>query len=261
MIYAVPHFLLFAEASLSEDSGMGRWEFVLDRVGSKERHEVSDSEPGVGEERLQLLTVVRGLEALDQISRVTLLTTSQYVNRGIRRGISKWRENNWRWEEHGQVTRVKNDDLWQRLDRAMDLHDVSCRSWQVAKLESSGVQEELLDLAGTDDSAIENDGLSTGMRTASIMKTAFQTSESPESSATLAAFDELPAFDETAADETFGEDSRGFEATDNWPLNESNSMPLRKAFTFSDFKPRVERIKKIVRSVDKKLRAVKCFIL
>ena len=31
------------------------------------------------------------------------------------------------WERFGKMTPVKNADLWQRIDRAMDFHDIDCR--------------------------------------------------------------------------------------------------------------------------------------
>jgi hypothetical protein len=91
------------------------------------RLDAEDVEPQTVGERLELLAVVRGLEALDQPSRVTLITTSKYVREGIRHGVMEWRENDWRWERFGQMVPVKNQDLWQRVDRAMRFHKIDCR--------------------------------------------------------------------------------------------------------------------------------------
>ena len=91
----------------------------------------NDEEPGAGPERLHLLAVVRGLEALDGPAEVTLVTTSSTVSRGIRRGLPAWRNNHWRWERFGRMEPVRNADLWRRIDRAMAFHAVCCRSWRV----------------------------------------------------------------------------------------------------------------------------------
>jgi ribonuclease HI len=126
-----PHYLLFTEAKyVSQPSPGGRWRFVLEQIGTATRFEESDTESGIRGERLQLLSVVRGLEALDQQSQVTLITSSKYVGRGIRRGISQWRKNNWQWEKFGTLTLIKNHDLWQRIDSAMAIHQINCRIWQ-----------------------------------------------------------------------------------------------------------------------------------
>ena len=107
-------------------------------MDSSDRVEASDNEPGTRGERLKLLAVVRGLEALEQPSRVTLITPSRYVGRGIRSGINTWRENDWRWERFGQMVDVKHADLWKRVDRAMAFHTIDCRVWNFGKWFGNG---------------------------------------------------------------------------------------------------------------------------
>lgn len=127
-----PHYLLFTEAKNSDQARKngGRWRFVLEQIGTTTRIEESDDEPGTWGERLQLLSVVRGLEALQQPSRITLITSSKYVGRGIRRSMTQWRENDWQWEHFGQMTPIKSHDLWKRIDQAMQIHQINCRVWQ-----------------------------------------------------------------------------------------------------------------------------------
>ena len=132
MIKTAPHYLLFTEAKLSsQTNGLGnRWRFVLEEIGTTNRFEEADEEPGIHGERLQLLAVVRGLEALHQPSRVTLITPSKHVGRGIRRSLTQWRENDWQWERFGVMAPVKDHDLWMRIDHAMQIHEINCRIWQ-----------------------------------------------------------------------------------------------------------------------------------
>jgi ribonuclease HI len=124
---------LFSEAARAKRSsplGSGRWRFVLQSVEDESKLEVQDREPAISADRLELLAVVRGLEALDQPSRVTLVTPSRYVSRGLRYGLEEWRDNRWRWEHHGRMVPIKNDDLWRRVDQAMKYHRVDCRVWR-----------------------------------------------------------------------------------------------------------------------------------
>lgn len=114
------------------DPSGGSWHFVLEPIGLGLRIEADEIEPGVTGERLNLLAVVRGIEALEQPSKVTLITPSKYVGRGIRSGIAFWREHNWHWERFGQMAPVKHDDLWKRIDRAMQYHKVDCRIWSMS---------------------------------------------------------------------------------------------------------------------------------
>jgi len=123
-----PHFLLFSESRGPAEEGAGEWRFVLEDIEGDVRMEVEDEEPSVRGDRLDLLATVRGLEALDQPSRVTLVTNSRYVARGFRYGLPEWRENDWQWERFGQMAPIRNDDLWRRIDRALQYHQVDCRS-------------------------------------------------------------------------------------------------------------------------------------
>jgi len=75
--------------------------------------------------------VVRGLEALDQPSRVSLMTPSRYVAHGLRYGLAGWRESGWLWESFGQMTPIKHEDLWRRVDQALEFHRVHCRTCRV----------------------------------------------------------------------------------------------------------------------------------
>jgi ribonuclease HI len=123
-----PHYMLFSESS--ETTEPGRWRFVLRALDGSRRLVVDEVEPEIRGERLELLTVVRGLESLDEPSSVTLVTRSTYIREGIRYGVSEWRKNGWRWESFGRMVPVKNADLWQRVDRAMQFHRVECRVWR-----------------------------------------------------------------------------------------------------------------------------------
>lgn len=120
-----PHFLLFSEAKGKKRQG--QWRFVLQAADGSATLEAEDQESDVGGERLELLAVIRGLEALEQPSRVTLFTPSKYVSRGIAYGLEEWRRNDWTWECFGEMVPVKNRDLWQRLDRALNYHTIEFR--------------------------------------------------------------------------------------------------------------------------------------
>lgn len=152
-----PHYLLYSEASSSAErrgDRTGQWHFVLESIDGEEQFEAGDEECDAQGERLELLAVVRGLEALDQPSKVTLVTPSRYVTRGLRNGIPNWRESGWMWERFGEMAPIKNDDLWKRVDRAMDYHKVECRFWRFDASHSLNDQVEDPDPAKVDDSTV-----------------------------------------------------------------------------------------------------------
>jgi ribonuclease HI len=136
MSVPAPHFLLYSEAAAAagaEQALPGRWRFVLRPAAGGEAIQAADDEDGATPERLELLAIVRALEALDQPSRVTLVTGNRNVRRGLRHGLPVWRENSWQWERYGQMTPVKNGDLWRRIDRALEIHTLECRAGQLEK--------------------------------------------------------------------------------------------------------------------------------
>lgn len=149
MTVPAPHFLLFSEARAtrtaaspaSDESGL--WHFVLESVDGSSKLEATDEEPEVDPERLELLAIVRGLEALDQPSQVTLVTRSRSVTRGLRFGLERWRENGWQWECFGKMAPIKDSDLWQRVDQALQFHQVRCRTWRFDPPEESAPPPKL----------------------------------------------------------------------------------------------------------------------
>ncbi len=136
-----PHFLLFcdgnsprvspsperAATAVGAASVKGRWRFVLEDLDAGTRLEACDAELVQAPERAALLAVVRGLEALEQPSRVTLVTTSRYVSRGLQFGLSEWRDTDYCWEHFGSVQPIRNADLWRRIDRALQFHQIKCQ--------------------------------------------------------------------------------------------------------------------------------------
>ena len=93
-------------------------------------------------ERLALLSVVRGLEALEQPSQVTLVTTSRYVSRGLRYGLNTWRDSDYTWERFGEQRPVRNSDLWRRVDTALQFHGIKCRLIQAGQASTHQVSPE-----------------------------------------------------------------------------------------------------------------------
>jgi ribonuclease HI len=125
----VPRYFLFVEAEIESfhEQSLGRWKFQLQSGDGAYRFEATDWEPNISLDRLEVLTVIRGLEELDQPAAVTVVSDSDYLNHGFDFGLREWRENDWKWERFGDFVPIANADLWRRLDRARDYHHVRCR--------------------------------------------------------------------------------------------------------------------------------------
>ena len=89
--------------------------------------------------RMELVAVIEGLSALKQPCRVTLISDSSYVLKGVEKWMPSWKERGWRTAAKKPV---KNVDLWRKLDVAMEHHQID---WQWVKGHSGHPENELAD--------------------------------------------------------------------------------------------------------------------
>ena len=107
---------IYTDGACSGNPGPGGWGAIL-RYGGHEK-ELSGTEPDTTNNRMELLAAIRALETLKRACRVEIYTDSQYVQRGV----TEWMEG---WKAKGWPARIKNQDLWQELDKLLQKHDVS----------------------------------------------------------------------------------------------------------------------------------------
>ncbi len=70
------------------------------------------------------MAVIKGLQALKRRARVEVVTDSTYVARGCSEWLPNWKRNGWRHRSGGSWKPIKNQDLWQELDRLLTKHEV-----------------------------------------------------------------------------------------------------------------------------------------
>lgn len=90
--------------------------------------------------RMELLAPILALEALKEPCDVVLTSDSQYMRQGITQWINGWKAKGWKT---ANKTPVKNVDLWQRLDKARELHTID---WQWVKGHAGHKENERCDL-------------------------------------------------------------------------------------------------------------------
>ncbi len=108
---------LFGDGACSGNPGPGGWGTVL-RWRGQER-EFSGGEAQTTNNRMELMAIIAGLEALKRPVTVDIYTDSRYVHDGITKFIHGWRRNGWKTADKKPV---KNIDLWERLTIAMKPH-------------------------------------------------------------------------------------------------------------------------------------------
>jgi len=115
---------LFTDGACSGNPGPGGWAYILRHGPSGKEKEVSGCEAETTNNRMELLAVIEGLEALKRACRVELVTDSEYVGKGITQWMPKWKRNHWRRGGKPNGPPVKNVELWKRLDAQIQRHQV-----------------------------------------------------------------------------------------------------------------------------------------
>ena len=118
---------LFTDGSArGNPDGPGGYGAILqyqDAKGQVHEKELSGGYKKTTNNRMELMGVIRGLEALNQPCHVTLFSDSKYVIDAFKQHwIDSWLKNNWKKSDKKPV---KNVDLWKRLLAAKESHDVS----------------------------------------------------------------------------------------------------------------------------------------
>ena len=110
---------IFTDGACSGNPGPGGWGAVL-RYGTVEK-ELSGGEPQTTNNRMEMMAAIMALESLKRPSRIKLTTDSQYVKDGLTKWLPGWIKKGWKTSDNKPV---KNVDLWQRLQAAMQGHQV-----------------------------------------------------------------------------------------------------------------------------------------
>jgi ribonuclease HI len=116
---ASPRVTVHTDGACSGNPGPGGWGAIL-AFGDRQK-ELKGGEPHTTNNRMELMAAISALEALTQPCHVDIHTDSQYVRNGIMSWIKSWKRKGWRTADNKPV---KNVDLWQRLEGAIERHQV-----------------------------------------------------------------------------------------------------------------------------------------
>jgi ribonuclease HI len=110
---------IYTDGACKGNPGVGGWGALL--MSGGHARELFGGEPLTTNNRMELIAVIRALEALKRRCRVRLHTDSKYVQQGICEWIHSWKKRG--WKTAGKKP-VKNEDLWRRLDELAGRHDI-----------------------------------------------------------------------------------------------------------------------------------------
>ena len=112
--------IIHTDGACSGNPGPGGWGVVMDWNGT--RKELCGGEQLTTNNRMELVAATEGLKALKRACTVEMHVDSVYVKDGIGKWIHGWKKNGWKTADKKPV---KNVELWQALDEAIQRHEIS----------------------------------------------------------------------------------------------------------------------------------------
>ena len=112
---------IYTDGACSGNPGPGGYGVILKYKGQVK--ELSGGEPQTTNNRMELMGVITGLNALKEPCVVMLYSDSKYIIDAINKGwAKKWRANNW---IKSDKKKALNIDLWEQLLDLLDKHEVT----------------------------------------------------------------------------------------------------------------------------------------
>jgi ribonuclease HI len=111
--------VIYADGACKGNPGPGGWGAWISMGGHSK--ELCGGEPVTTNNRMELMAVIRALQALKRACNVKVYTDSVYVQKGMSEWIEGWKKRGWRTADKKPV---KNDDLWQELDAIAQQHQI-----------------------------------------------------------------------------------------------------------------------------------------
>lgn len=128
---------IYTDGACRGNPGPGGWGAVL-RFNGHEK-QLWGGERETTNNRMEMIAVIRALEALKRSCRITLITDSRYVIQGITEWLPGWKRRQWR---NAARKPVLNVDLWKQLDTLASQHEIN---WQWVRGHSGDAGNELAD--------------------------------------------------------------------------------------------------------------------
>ncbi len=111
--------VIYADGACKGNPGPGGWGAWIS-MGDHSK-ELCGGELITTNNRMELMAVIRALQALKRACDVKVYTDSVYVQKGMTEWIDSWKKRGWRTADKKPV---KNDDLWQELDAIAQQHTI-----------------------------------------------------------------------------------------------------------------------------------------
>ncbi len=144
---------IHTDGSCLGNPGPGGYGVILEHDGHEK--ELSGGFRRTTNNRMEILAVIVGLEALMEPCSVTVYSDSRYVVDAIEKGWArKWRANRWMRNKRDHAV---NPDLWERLLTALNKHEVELKWVRGHSGNSGNVRADRLAVAAASRSGLSSD--------------------------------------------------------------------------------------------------------
>ena len=110
---------IYTDGACRGNPGPGGWGVLM--IKGQHRKTMHGGEHETTNNRMEMTAAIEALNALNSASAVTLNIDSKYVMDGINEWLPNWKKRGWKTANKKPV---KNQDLWQALDAAVQRHDI-----------------------------------------------------------------------------------------------------------------------------------------
>ena len=111
---------IYSDGACSGNPGPGGYGTVLVYNGIEK--ELSEGFDNTTNNRMELLGCIKGLECLKEPCEVTVVSDSKYLCDAINQHwLESWKNRGWKKADKKPVL---NQELWERLDKLLSVHDV-----------------------------------------------------------------------------------------------------------------------------------------
>jgi len=110
---------IYTDGACRGNPGPGGWGALL--ISGRHRKTLHGGDPETTNNRMELTAAIEALNALKGGQSVVLHTDSRYMLDGINSWMAAWKKRGWKTAAKKPV---KNRDLWEALDSAIEAHDI-----------------------------------------------------------------------------------------------------------------------------------------
>ena len=110
---------IYADGACKGNPGIGGWGAHLNYMGNVK--EIFGGQHDTTNNRMELMAVIEALSCLKERVEAFLYLDSEYVIKGIKEWLPKWKSNGWKSSNNKPI---KNVDLWLRLDEQLNKHSI-----------------------------------------------------------------------------------------------------------------------------------------